>query len=102
MLSFCRGITTWPGDSQIPPVEGLDLSLVTDMLVLSATSPWVVFVAERFMWNTVYVSPSVKRLLGWRQQELVGVPVHDRCHPDDVQTMVGVSWKSLVIDQSAL
>jgi PAS domain-containing protein len=102
VLFCCRSITTWPGDSQIPPVEGLDLSLVTDMLILSATSPWVVFVAERFKWNTVYVSPSVKRLLGWRQQELVGVPVHDRCHPDDVQTMVGVSWKSLVIDQRAL
>ncbi|GAQ91844.1 CheY-homologous receiver domain and PAS domain-containing protein [Klebsormidium nitens] len=85
-----RNVSTWPGDSGLPPVEGLDLSLVTDMLILSATSPWVVFVAERFKWNTVYVSPSAKRLLGWRQQELVGVPVSDRCHPDDVPTMLNM------------
>lgn len=28
-------------------MEGLDLSLVTDMLMLSATSPWTMYIAER-------------------------------------------------------
>ena len=28
-------------------MEGFDLSLVTDMLMLSATSPWTMYIAER-------------------------------------------------------
>lgn len=35
-------------------MEGLDLSLVTDMLMLSATSPWNMYIAER---NQVHLNP---------------------------------------------
>lgn len=35
-------------------VEGLDLSLVTDILMLSATSPWTVYIADR---NQVHLKP---------------------------------------------
>lgn len=35
-------------------MEGLDLSLVTDMLMLSATSPWTMYIAER---NQVHLNP---------------------------------------------
>lgn len=35
-------------------VEGLDLSLVTDILMLSATSPWTVYIADR---SQVHLKP---------------------------------------------
>lgn len=75
---------TWSADSEIPPVEGLDLSLITDMLMLSATSPWIVYVAERAQWTLCYISPSCKRILGWKQPDLVGSVAWEGCHPDDV------------------
>ncbi|KAJ7533245.1 hypothetical protein O6H91_13G039300 [Diphasiastrum complanatum] len=65
----------------------LDLSLVTDILMLSATSPWTLYVTERTQWQLCYVSPSVKRMLGWRPAELVGILSWDGCHPDDIPTM---------------
>ncbi|XP_024525639.1 probable histidine kinase 1 isoform X1 [Selaginella moellendorffii] len=74
-------------DPSLPSVDGLNLSLVTDILMLSATSPWTVFVAERSQWQICYVSPSVKRAFGWKASELLGVPAWDGCHTEDIPTL---------------
>ncbi|CAI5503290.1 unnamed protein product [Closterium sp. Naga37s-1] len=78
------GVDSWPSDDPLSPVDGLDLSLVTDMLLLSATSPWTVYVADRTNWRLCYVSPSVRATLGWRQAELVGEHAFAACHADDL------------------
>ncbi|MDQ1368246.1 MAG: hypothetical protein QOF20_599 [Acidimicrobiaceae bacterium] len=38
-----------------------------------------------------YVSPSAYTLLGWRPEEVVGRPVIDFCHPDDVMPAVALA-----------
>jgi len=38
-----------------------------------------------------YVSPSAHTLLGWRPEEVVGRPVTDFCHPDDVLPAVALA-----------
>eukprot|EP00850_Spirogloea_muscicola_P014879 SM000110S18886 [mRNA] locus=s110:132515:136658:+ [translate_table: standard] len=69
----------------MPARDGLDLSLVTDLLMLSASSPWTVYVAERSQqWQVRYVSPSVRRILGWAPQDMVGAAAWAGCHLDDV------------------
>ncbi|XP_024375476.1 uncharacterized protein [Physcomitrium patens] len=64
-------------------VEELDLSLVTDILLLSASSPWTVYIADRSQWLLCFASPSVKRTTGWSSQELVGTAAWGACHADD-------------------
>ncbi|KAG0574458.1 hypothetical protein KC19_VG263600 [Ceratodon purpureus] len=89
-------LNTVPAKTQLPTpevwmadaaVEGLDLSLVTDILMLSATSPWTVYIADRNQWLLCYVSPSGKRTTGWTSQELLGTPAWGACHSDDVPVL---------------
>ncbi|KAG0595678.1 hypothetical protein M758_UG187600 [Ceratodon purpureus] len=74
-------LEVWMADAA---VEGLDLSLVTDILMLSATSPWTVYIADCDQWLLWYVSPSGKHTTGWTSQELLGTPAWGACHSDDV------------------
>ncbi|CAM6034591.1 unnamed protein product [Sphagnum compactum] len=68
-------------------MEGPDLSLLTDLLFLSASSPWTVYVVECIYWLLCYVSPSCKSTTGWMPQELIGTAAWDVCHPDDIPTL---------------
>ena len=87
------GVDTWPADQPLGAVEGLDLSLITDMLMLSATSPWTVYVADRAQWTLCFVSPSVSPLLGWRQREMVGGSAWEGCHADDMGEVTKMVWE---------
>lgn len=67
----------------------LDVSLVTNFLLLSQPSPWIVYVVDTSTpeCQLCYVSPSLKRMLGWRPSDVVGKPIFDSCHPEDVQVL---------------
>ncbi|CAM6091691.1 unnamed protein product [Calypogeia fissa] len=67
-------------------INTLDVSLVTNILLLSPPSPWILYIVVWSVteWRLCYVSPSVKRLLGWRPSDVVGKPIWEGCHQEDV------------------